>query len=376
MDSAFKFPFYAKASLLLIGLYVFVSILCIAQGIILPFIYATIIAISISPMVNFLVNKKVNHTIAIALVLAITVFTLSGLIVLVSSQASLFSKAMPQLTLKFQALFTESLTWFSQRFNISEQKINDWIANEKGELLNNSGSAIGTTLTTMGGFLSVTFLTPVYIFMILIYQPHLIEFIHRLFGADNDSKVSDILVKTKIIVQGYLVGLFTEFGIMATLNVICLMILGIDYAILFGVFGALLNVIPYIGGLFALILFMIVALVTKSPIYVFYVLILYGIIQFTDNHYIVPKIIGSKVKLNALVCLIAVLIGSAIWGIPGMFLTIPLTAIIKLIFDHIESLKNWGFLMGDTTPPLIKFNLNFKDFSNQLPRIMPPFRKK
>jgi predicted PurR-regulated permease PerM len=376
MDTNFKFPFYAKASLLLIGLYVFANILSIAQGIILPLIYATIIAISISPMVNFLVNKKVNHAVAIALVLTLTIVVIIALIVLLSSQASLLSDAMPQLTLKFQALFNDSLTWFSQYFNISEQKIKGWIANEKGELLNNSGSAIGTTLTTVGGVLSVTFLTPVYIFMILIYQAHLIEFIHRVFGAGNDNKVSDVLSKTKTIVQGYLVGLFTEFAIVAILNIICLKILGIDYAILFGILGALLNVIPYIGGLIAVILFMVIAFVTKSPVYALYVLVLYGIIQFTDNHYIVPKIIGSKVKLNALVCLIAVLIGSALWGIPGMFLTIPLTAIVKLIFDHIDSLKDWGFLMGDTTPPMIKFNLNFKDFANQLPRIMPPFRKK
>jgi predicted PurR-regulated permease PerM len=285
----------------------------------------------------------------------------------------LLSDAYPKLAEKFQVLLNHTITWISAYFNVSVQKINDWIASGKDEMLNNSSSAIGLTLTRMGGFLSVAFLTPVYIFMILFYQSHLMAFIHRLFGADNDIDVNEIMIKTKTIVQGYLVGLFLEFAIVATLNSICLMILGIDYAILFGIGGAILNVIPYIGGMIAVGLFMLIAFVTKTPVYAVYVLVLYSIIQFTDNHYIVPKVIGSKVKLNALICLIAVIMGAALWGIPGMFLSIPLTAIIKLIFDHIDGLKTWGFLLGDTTPPMIKFNL--RDISKRLPQMMPPFRK-
>jgi predicted PurR-regulated permease PerM len=201
-----KFPFYAKISLLLIGLYVLISMLHTAQGIILPIIYSIIIAISISPMVNYLISKKINRAVAIGSVLSITILILVALIALLSSQASLLSRAMPQLTIKFQTLFSETINWVSCSFNISEQKINDWINNGKDEWINNSGSAISSTLTTVGGFLSVVFLTPVYIFMILMYQTHLVAFIHKLFGADNDTNISDMLIKTKTIVQGYLVG--------------------------------------------------------------------------------------------------------------------------------------------------------------------------
>jgi predicted PurR-regulated permease PerM len=80
----------------------------------------------------------------------------------------------------------------------------------------------------------------------------------------------------------------------------------------------------------------------------------YYFIQLIDNHFIVPKIVASKVKINALFAIIVVLAGNALWGIPGMFLSIPLLAIVKLIFDHIEPLKPWGFLLGDTMPPMLK----------------------
>jgi predicted PurR-regulated permease PerM len=363
-----KLPFYAKASLLLIGLYVFFSILFIAQGIILPLIYAFIIASAISPGVAFLTNKKINRTIAIALVLAAVILILGILVAFLSSQVSLLTEAWPQLVEKFQSLFKQSIKGFSTYFNISTQKVNAWVADTRSDFMDNSGTAIGLTLTTMGGVLTTLLLTPVYIFMVLSYQPHLIQFIHKVCGDNNENRVSEILIETRMIIQSYLVGLFSEFGIIAVLNSIGLLILGIDYAILLGIVGALLNVVPYIGGLIGVVLFMMIALVTKSPEYVLYVAGLYTLIQLIDNNYIVPKIVGSKVKLNALVSIIVVIIGAALWGIPGMFLAIPLTAILKLIFDRIDPLKPWGFLMGDTTVSLLQVDLG--KITKKLPRMV------
>lgn len=355
-----KLPFYAKAALLLIGLYTFTSILYITQDIILPLIYGAIIAISISPAVKFLVEKGVNRTLAIFAVLGLAMLLIAALIIFLITQASLVGEAWPQLLDKFEALLNETIAWVSGNFGISTSQINAWIAKSREQLLSKSGSAIGVTLTTVSGVLASLILTPVYTFMILYYQPHLIEFIYQLFGGAHDKKVSEILNETKGIVQGYLAGLFAEFAIVAVLNAVGLLVLGIQYAILLGIIGALLNVIPYLGGLIAMALFAVVALLTKSPIYVVYVIGLYTLIQLIDNNYIVPKIVGSKVKLNALVSIIVVIAGAALWGIPGMFLSIPLTAVVKLILDRIEPWKPWGFLLGDTMPNLGKLNLKFK----------------
>jgi predicted PurR-regulated permease PerM len=354
MNTLQRFPFYVKASLLLTGLYVFISMLSIARDIILPLIYATILAILVSPVINFLVKKKINRVIAIASVLIIAILIVAVFITLLISQVSRLSEALPQLTEKFQELLGQTVTWASGYFNISEQKINAWVSSSKAWLINSSSANIGITLTSIGGVLVAAFLIPVYIFMILFYQPHLVSFIRKLFGTSNNNKVSEVFSESKTIIQSYLVGLFAELIIVAVLNSVGLVILGIDYAILLGIIGALLNIIPYIGGIIAVALFMVIALVTKSPVYVLYVFILYTVIQFIDNNYIVPKIIGSKVKLNALVSLIGVIAGAALWGISGMFLSIPLIAIFKVVFDRIEALKPWGFMLGDTMAPILK----------------------
>jgi predicted PurR-regulated permease PerM len=350
MNANTKLPFYIRATIFLGGLFAFISILYTTQSILLPLIYSTIFAVLISPVVNFLVRKKVNRTLAISIVLLVASMLATGLIVLISSQATLFRDAWPQLAKKFDELISQGAIWASGCFHIDAHTIDAWIDKSKSELMSKGGSMIGVTLSTMSGVFAAVVLVPVYIFMILYYQPHLIEFVHRVFGASNDNKVSEILTETKGIIKGYLVGLFLEFIIVAILNSAGLLIMGIEYAILLGVTAAVLNAIPFIGGIIGIFLFVVIALVSKSPIYVVYVVALYSLIQFIDNHYIIPKIIGSKVKLNALVCLIAVVMGGVLWGVPGMFLSIPLTAIIKVIFDRIDSLKSWGFLLGDTGP--------------------------
>jgi predicted PurR-regulated permease PerM len=346
MEPTVKLPFYVKASIFIIGLYFGISLLYLGQDIILPLLYATIVAVLMSPVVNFLVIKKVNRAVASAGVLLVAILIVGGFIALLSSQASLLHHAWPRLLAKLQDLLAETIAWASVFLNIKAQKINTWVNDVMTEFVKNRNAAIGVTLTSVGGIIEAAVLTPVYIYMILFYQPHLLEFVHKIFGTKNDDKVSEILSETKATIQRYIAGLFGEFVIISILNSIGLLALGIEYAILLGVIGAMLNVIPIIGGIICVALFVIIALLTKAPIYVLYVVALYTLIQFIDDHYIFPKIVGSKVKLNLLISIVAVILGDALWGIPGMFLAIPLVAIVKLILDRIESMESLGYLMG------------------------------
>jgi len=185
--------------------------------------------------------------------------------------------------------------------------------------------------------------------MILFYKSHLIEFLHRLFGKSHREKVSEIIDQIKTLIQRYLIGLLFQVVIISLLYTTGLLILGIEYALILGIVGGLLNLIPYLGAILAASMPIIIAIVTKpSPWFALLVVALYIVIQFIDNNYVVPKIVASKVKINALASIIAVITFGLLWGIAGMLVAIPLIAIAKLIFDHIESLKPWGFLLGDT----------------------------
>jgi predicted PurR-regulated permease PerM len=274
-----------------------------------------------------------------------------ALVYFISSQINSFAEASPRYKEKLDGLLKQTIAWVSAQVNIAPEKLTGWLAYAHSEVMKNSGAILGQTLSTVGGFVLGTVLLPVYVIMILWYQPLLREFFRRAFVRDNQGTVSEVLIEAETLIQSYFIGLLLEFAIIATLDSIGLLILGIDYAILLGIIGALLNVIPLIGGVTTVALSMMVALVTKdSPSYALLVMVMFVVIQFFDNHFIIPKVVASKVKLNALISVIVVLAGGALWGILGMFLSIPLSAIAKVICDRIEPLKPWGFLLGDNMP--------------------------
>jgi len=351
-------PFYTKASIFFVGLSALLAILYIAQGIIVPLIFAFIIAILLHPVVNFFIRHKINRIPAIVITLLLTVFIIIGVSYLLYNQAASFSDSWPIFVKKFSLITNQTIKSASHYFNIRPSLIHVWLAKTEHDFINVDGTFVGQTIVNLGSIIAALVLVPVYIFVILYYQPLLIEFAHRLFNEEHQFQISAIITETKSVVQHYLVGLLIEAVIVGALNAVGLLMLGIEYAIILGVLGALLNLIPYIGGIVAVGLFMMVALVTKSSAwFVLYVFGIHTFIQLIDNNFIVPKIVASKVKINALFSIIVVLVGNALWGIPGMFLSIPLLAIIKVIFDHIETMKPWGFLLGDTMPPMRKLRI-------------------
>lgn len=352
-----RIPFFMNVSVIIIGIYFFVRMLSMAQEIILPLLYSSMFAVMLSPLVDMLERRKVGRLTSIMGIMIVSMLLAGLLLLLLASQFGRLVEAWPMLSAKLELLLTQCILTSSDYLNISEQKVIVWISGIRADFMSNSGTLLGNTLLTVSGMLATLVLTPVYILMILYYQPHLLEFMHKLFGDKNESSVSELLTSTKSIIQSYLSGLFIEIAILAVLNSLGLLLLGIDYAILLGTLGALLNVIPYLGGLMAAAAFAVIALVTKSPIYVVYVVALYSFIQIIDNNYIVPIVVGSKVKLNGLVCVVTVIVGAALWGIHGMFLSIPITAIMKLMLDKTDSLKAWGFLMGE--PVSVNKTLDF-----------------
>jgi AI-2 transport protein TqsA len=345
-----KLPLYHKLAIITIGLFIFFYILFIGQEILVPITFAWLLAILLNPIANFLQRKKVNKIVAIFLSIVLMILVAAGILYFIGSQASKFAEMLPQLKQKSNELGNDGLTWFSHTFNITTPKLTHWIQEQKAKSMQGASGIVGATIGTVSGFFVGLFLLPVYIFLFLFYKPLLLQFIAKLFSSEKHKVVADVLNETKGLIQNYLVGLLIEMAIVAAMNSAALMIIGIKYAILLGVIGAILNVIPYIGGIIAIALPMIMGLMTDDPISALYVFIAYALIQFVDNNFIVPKIVASKVKVNALISIVVVLIGGALWGVAGMFLSIPLIAILKVIFDRIEALEPYGFLIGDDMP--------------------------
>lgn len=340
-------PFYQKATLVLLGLVIFISILYLLRGILVPLAFAVIFSILLNPLVNWLHQKKINRIVAIFIALLSAILVVAGIMVFVSTQIANFTDNIPLLESKFSNLFHQLQVFLQKHYSLSLEK--------QGQLINEAGEKlkplVGQTLGSVLGALSVIVLLPIYIFLILFYKKLILNFLYEVFAEKNSDKVGTVLQETKNAIQSYMVGLLLEAIIVAAMNSAALLFLDVKYAILLGVIGALLNMLPYIGGIIAIALPILIATVTKDG-YTTQVgiIIAYLIIQFIDNNIVVPRIVSSQVKINALVSIVIVLLGGALWGVSGMFLSIPFIAVLKIIFDRVDSLKPWGKLLGTEIP--------------------------
>jgi predicted PurR-regulated permease PerM len=342
-----QYPFYIKSTVILFGIILLAYALINLQSILVPFAFAVIIAILLNPLVNKLRRNKVNGVVAIALSMLLALVILASVLYFLSSQIAGFGENLPLLKQKFVTMLGQLQHWVETKFGMSIKKqvqlINDAMNSSKGLVGQTVGSALGT--------LTVVFILPVYVFLLLLYKTLILNFLYEVFAEENSKQVADILNQTKMAIQSYMVGLLLEALVVAILNSTALLILGVDYAILLGVIGAILNMLPYIGGIVAIALPVLMATVTKDGFSTqFGIIIAYAIIQFIDNNILVPRIVSSKVQINALFSIIVVLLGGALWGVAGMFLSIPCVAILKIIFDRVQDLKPWGKLLGDEIP--------------------------
>jgi predicted PurR-regulated permease PerM len=210
-------------------------------------------------------------------------------------------------------------------------------------------------VTNMLAYTTNTFadlgLMPVFIFFFLYYRSFFKQFLNKLFIRTPNQNITEIMYKIQNVVKNYIMGLLLVMAIIAALNTVGLLILRIEYAFFFGALAALLNIIPYLGIIIGSILPIMMALLTKDSIwYAVGVAGVFTIVQLLEGNFITPNIVGSKVSVNPLAAIIALIIGGILWGPSGMILSIPFTAITKVILDNIEPLEPFGFLLGE--PPL------------------------
>ncbi len=330
----------------MLGLVITVFILSVLRDILVPLAFAALIAILLNPLCVRL-ETKITKVLAIVISMMIAIVAVAGLAYFLSSQIAHFFDNVDAMKQKFSELLVIIQKWLEQTFGIGAKKQIQMV----NEAANGSKAVIGQTLSGALAVLSVVFLIPVYTFLIMLYKTLILNFLYEVFSEENQQKVGEILTETKAAIQSYIVGLLIETGIVAVMNSCALLILGVQNAILIGVIGAILNLLPYIGGIIAIALPVLMATLTKDGFTTQLLIIAsYAIIQFIDNNILVPRIVSSKVQINALISIVIVLMGAALWGVPGMFLSIPFIAVLKIVFDRIDGLKPWGKLLGDNIP--------------------------
>jgi putative permease len=269
-----------------------------------------------------------------------------GIGYLVGSQISNLANDWPQLKTQISQSVTNLQGWVSDAFHINAAKQMTYVNSTTKKIIESGTSVLGTTFDAISSLMLFYAFIMIFTFFILFYRRLLFRFIVWVFNEDNKSIVVDIMENIQSILRQYILGLLLEMGIVALVACSIFWIIGIKYAVLLGLLVGLFNIIPYLGIFTALLLSTLITFATGSVEHALMVAVSVICIHAIDANLLLPTIVGSKVRLNALVTFLGIIFGEMIWGLSGMFLSIPVIAILKIIFDRIESLKPWGFLMG------------------------------
>ena len=351
-NDTLSFPFYAKLAFTLLSLISIVVIFYYAQDILVPLLLSLLFAILLRPVVMFFFSKlHFPHVIAVIFSVFLFVLIFAGIIYFISLQVTDMMEDWNTIKRNFSIHANNVQDLVRENFNLTKREQNKILDNATKDQMQNGKDIVSTTLISFTDILMNLILIPIYTFLFLLYRNHFIKFLCKLFTAEYHERLREILGQIKISVQSYIVGLMIEMVVVSVLTTAGFMFIGLKYAILLGVLTGLLNLIPYIGILIAGVLSIIASLTGSADLSVIIgVIVVNIIVQLIDNNLLVPMIVSSKVEINALVSIVGIISGGVLAGFSGMFLAIPLIAIMKVIFDRVKPLEPWGYLMGDDLP--------------------------
>ncbi|HUH50514.1 MAG TPA: AI-2E family transporter [Flavobacterium sp.] len=352
MNNFVRLPFYARLASVLLIVAILFAMLYVGKGVIIPVLMALLFAILVRPISVFMQRRlRFPNVLASMVTVLVFVIIILGILTFISWQVGSFSKDWSTIEKNITIHLNSLQDFLKETFGFDESEQMEYLSNATSESKSTLTGMVTNFILSFSDTLFNLFMIPIYMFLFLIYQNHLITFLSKLVGAEYQEILKKILYDIKTAVQSYLFGVLIQITVIATLTAIGLTIVGVEHALLLGAITGLLGLIPYLGNVLAGLI-TIFATLSGSPdlSLILQVMIVTTVVQLIDNNITVPLVVSSKVKINAFTSIIGIFIGGMLAGIAGMFLAIPLLAIIKVVFDNVPSLTPWGYLMGDDMP--------------------------
>ncbi len=338
---------FAKMANPLLCFVIILWLLYIGQHVLVPFSFSCLLAILLTSPCRWLEKIGLSRGFASLVGLLFAVIAFFVVFYFISSSVVSFKNDFPAMVKNIQQALNDFQIWLQKRFNLSTEKVRELMNSSASDVLPKTSVLVNTALSTVSGAFLNGLIVFLQTFLLLLYRSLVIKFFVSLFADEFSPRIYNIMDRTRYVIRSYIVGLFIEMLVVAIAYCGVLFILGVKYALLLGIIGAILNLVPYLGIFIACILTALITFSTNPPSTVIWSVVSIVAIHLLDANILLPKIVGSKVKINALATIMGVVIGSAIWGIPGMFLAVPAMAILKVVFEDIPALHPFAIIMDD-----------------------------
>jgi len=318
-----------------------------AQFILKPLVLGGMIAVAINPMINWLIGRLKYHWLAFLVLIVLFLVILSGTSYVISDQ----------LIALFEDLNTEkfdtnsikaSFSKFLGNLGLSYGRIDDFLSQGISTVAENTGSFISGTLSAGGAFMITSVLSLLFTYLFSAYYPDLKKYALQIFEKEDRRKIRSIVNEIPRVIRDYIQGVSIVMLIMGIVMSIFYLILGLDYALVWGLLTGLLVFIPYVGSFIALLLPLTYSLITSDTMTQPLIIMgFYIVAQQIEGNILTPKIVGNKVNLNPISTIILLLISAQIWGVLGVFISIPLGGMMKIALESWDDTEAYAVLISE-----------------------------
>lgn len=332
----------------MLGVILLIWLLQLLKSIFVPLAFSLLFALLLLPLNRDLERFKFPRPLAIITSIILVVTVLGLVIWFLSSQLMGLTSELDVISGNISGLIARVQGFLLDKFGIQPSNRTDLIRNMVTSLQDLAANFLGSTISITTGLLAALTVVPIYVFCLLYYRDHLEQFLFKLIPKDRRGSLIHTIIDIQRVVQSYISGLMIVIVIVSLLNSAGLLLLGVKYAIFFGVFASVLTIIPYIGIMIGSLLPALITLATTGHLIdAILVIGVFLFVQFLEGNFITPFIVGSKVSINPFAAIVALLIGGEIWGAAGMIMALPVIAMLKVIFDAYPPLEPLGFLLAD-----------------------------
>lgn len=312
-----------------------------------PLFLGGLFAYLLFPLANFFETRGVPRILSNVLGIIIGIVVLSGVSFIVYKQVTLFLSDLPQMQSNLSHNINNIFNRINELTGIKSTELKNQVKAMSGSLLEFSSLNLKSTFSQTFQTVFTIGIMPVYVFFLLYYRNKFREFILMLISEEKHDLASKIIDDINQLVIYYMTGVFQVVTILAVLNSLGFIIIGLKHALFLGILAALMNFIPYYGTIIGYLFPLFIAIFTmNTPGYAFLVIIQFAIVQFTENNILTPNIVGAHVKLNPFMIILAITLGGFVWGLPGMFIAVPVAAVLRVLGENVSELKPLGYLLG------------------------------
>lgn len=314
-------------------------LLVIAKSILIPLTFAAFLAFLLKPVSQRVENLVKNKMWGIIITLFSTLAIAIGFIMLLGMQLSNIIGDFDNIKQRMNIGLQQAFRMIGRQLGMTGNQVETWLSNNLSNWSDAPSQILTSGLGSSAFVVGSTLLCILFVFFLLLYRTSFFNFFIYQFNSGARNRGGLVLRKVVKITKEYLNGLLLVALILATLNSLGLWIIGIKLALFWGVLGACLAIIPYIGTVLGGLLPFVYAIAmygfTWQPLAV---IIFYVVVQFIEGNIITPKIVGKSVRLNPFIAIVSLLVGGALWGIAGMILALPLMAVLKIAMANVDLL--------------------------------------